>query len=175
MGISHGYVQIYTGEGKGKTTAALGLALRAVGRGLTVVMIQFLKGDTETGERNAAQNIKGLRILPMGRAGFVTQRSDREQDGQLARGAIEEAKRTLEARECDVLILDEVNVAVALGLVDESDVLNLLDLRPQTMELVLTGRGAPQSFIERAHLVTTMQCTKHYFGEGLKARKGIEY
>jgi cob(I)alamin adenosyltransferase len=175
MGLQKGLIQIYTGNGKGKTTAALGLALRAVGRGLRVVMIQFLKGDQKTGELNMAQNLSPQFVIkPMGRNGFVDRANPSKEDVSLARGALKEARRTLDKRECDLLILDEVNVAVSLGLVDEDAVLALMDGKPQNMELILTGRDAPASFLEKAHLVTTMECTKHYFDQGVAARVGIE-
>ena len=115
-----------------------------------------------------------LVIKPMGRNGFVDRANPSARDIGLARTALREARRVLEQRACDLLILDEVNVAASLGLIDEDAVLKLMDGKPQDIELVLTGRGAPASFIERAHLVTTMECTKHYFNQGEAARVGIE-
>jgi len=176
VGLQKGLIQVYTGEGKGKTTAALGLALRAVGQGLKVVMIQFLKGNRETGELNAARNLAPkLVIRPMGRDGFVDRENPSAEDISLARGALSEAQRILDENVCDLLILDEINVAVSLGLVDEDAVLSLMDGKPSKTELVLTGRGAPASFTDKADLVTTMECTKHYFNRGEAARKGIEF
>jgi cob(I)alamin adenosyltransferase len=175
MGLEKGFIQVYTGEGKGKTTAALGLALRAVGRGLTVAMIQFLKGDQETGELNMAQRLSPeLVIKPMGRDGFVDPDNPSPEDIGLAQEALAEAQRILDQKECDLLILDEVNVAVSLKLVEENAVLKLMDDKPGNVELILTGRGAPTSFIEKAHLVTNMESTKHYFDQGVAAREGIE-
>ncbi len=175
MGLRRGLVQVYTGDGKGKTTAALGLALRAVGRGLKVVMIQFLKGDRETGELNMARRFSPEFVIkPMGRNVFVDPRNPSVEDVSLAGAALKEAQKILHDRACDVLILDEVNVATSLGLIDEAAVLKLMDNKPDNMELVLTGRRAPASFIEKAHLVTTMQPTKHYFEKGEAAREGIE-
>ena len=175
MGLQKGLIQVYTGDGKGKTTAALGLALRAVGRGLRVVMIQFLKGDRETGELNMARRLfPEFVIKPMGRNGFVDRANPSARDMSLAQAALKEARRILDEKACDLLILDEVNVAVSLGLVDEGAVLKLMDGKPHNMELILTGRDAPQSFMEKAHLVTTMECTKHYFDQGEAARVGIE-
>ncbi len=175
MGLQKGLIQVYTGDGKGKTTAALGLAMRAVGRGLKVVMIQFLKGGRETGELNMVQRLSPeLMIKPMGRNGFVDQANPSAQDMSLAQGAFQEAWKMLEERACDLLILDEINVAVSFRLIDEYAVLKLMDNKPHDMELILTGRGAPQSFIEKAHLVTTMECTKHYYSQGQAARVGIE-
>ena len=171
-----GYIQVYTGDGKGKTTAALGLALRAVGHGLKVVMIQFLKGKRETGELSMAQGLSPQFVInPMGRDGFVDRENPSAEDISSARAALNEARKVLNESVCDLLILDEVNVAVSLGLVDEDAVLKLMDDKPLHLELILTGRGAPASFIEKAHLVTTMECTKHYFNQGEAARKGIEF
>ena len=176
MGLQKGLVQVYTGDGKGKTTAALGLALRAVGRGFRVVMIQFLKGDRETGELSMARRLSpSLVIKPMGRNGFVDRANPSAQDIGLAQEALREARRILDERVCDLLILDEVNVAASLGLVDERAVLKLMDGKPRDIELVLTGRDAPASFIEKADLATTMECTKHYFTKGEAARVGIEF
>ncbi len=175
MGLQKGLIQVYTGEGKGKTTAALGLAFRALGRGLKVVMIQFLKGDQETGELNMARRLSPKFVIrPMGRNGFLDSSSPSTQDIRLAQTAFKEAQGILDERVCDLLILDEINVAAFLGLVAEDAVLKLMDDRPHDMELVLTGRGAPVSFIEKAHLVTTMEATKHYFDQGETVRVGIE-
>lgn len=176
MGLQKGLIQVYTGDGKGKTTAALGLALRALGRGFSVVMVQFLKGDRETGELNMAQQLSPKFVIkPMGRNGFVDPASPSAEDISLARAALKEARRIIDERACDLLILDEVNVAVSLGLVDEDAVLKLMDDKPHNMELILTGRNVPQSFIEKADLVTTMECTRHYFNQGEAARVGIEF
>jgi cob(I)alamin adenosyltransferase len=175
MALEKGLIQIYTGKGKGKTTAALGLALRAVGRGLKVIMIQFLKGRAETGELTMARRLSpDLLIKPMGREGFLDPASPRPEDLALAKGALEEARSVLQEKSCDVLILDEINVAVSMGLVSEEAVLDLMDGKPSQMELILTGRNAPPSLLEKADLVTTMECTKHYFNRGQAARVGIE-
>lgn len=176
MGLQKGLIQVYTGEGKGKTTAALGLALRAIGRGLKVVMIQFLKGDRKTGELNMAQSLfPNLLIKPMGRDGFVDPDNPGAEDIRLAREALKEAGRILDGKVCDVLILDEINVAVSLNLIEEGAVLRLMDDRPDNVELILTGRGAPASFLEKADLVTNMESTKHYYDRGVAAREGIEF
>ena len=175
MELEKGFIQIYTGKGKGKTTAALGLALRAVGRGLKVIMIQFLKGGAETGEITMARRLSPrLVIKPMGREGLLDPASPRPEDLSLAQGAVEKARSVLQERSCDVLILDEINVAVSMGMVSEEAVLDLMDGKPPHMELILTGRNAPLSFLEKADLVTTMECTKHYFDRGQAARVGIE-
>ncbi len=176
MGLKKGLVQVYAGDGKGKTTAALGLALRAIGRGLKVVMIQFLKGDNRTGELVAARRLQPeLEIKPMGKEGFVGSDGPSTQDQELAGAALVEAKMLLANRACDVLILDEINVAVSLGLLSEDAVLDIIKGKPEDVELILTGRGACSSILERADLVTTMVCTRHYFDKGQPARIGIEH
>jgi cob(I)alamin adenosyltransferase len=176
MELEKGFIQVYTGEGKGKTTAALGLALRAVGRGLKVIMIQFLKGGAETGELATARRLSPqLVIKPMGREGFINPASPRPEDLSLSQRALEEARKVLREKACDLLILDEINVAVSIGRVAEQAVLDLMDGKPPHVELILTGRNAPISFMERADLVTTMECTKHYFDRGQAARVGIEH
>jgi cob(I)alamin adenosyltransferase len=175
MPLKKGLIQVYTGNGKGKTTAALGLALRAVGRGLKVVMIQFMKADHGTGELTTARRLSpDLVIKPMGREGLVDPANPRPEDRSLAQGALDEANRVLDGGLCDVLILDEINVAVSMGLVQEEAVLEVMGKKPHNLELVLTGRNAPESFLQRADLVTTMECTKHYFDKGQPARVGIE-
>lgn len=175
MGLEKGFVQVYTGDGKGKTTAALGLAMRAVGHGLRVVMIQFLKDERGTGELAAAQHLGPLlTIKPMGRPGFIGPNGPQPGDFDLASAAMKEAEKMLSEKGCDVLILDEINVAVHLGLVSETALLALVARKPPDMELVLTGRGATQKLLEKADLVTTMQATKHYFDTGQEARQGIE-
>jgi cob(I)alamin adenosyltransferase len=176
MGLQKGLIQIYTGEGKGKTTAALGLALRAVGQGLSVVIIQFLKGDRKTGERNVAARLgPKLIIRPMGRDGIVDPDNPSPEDIRLAGEALREIQRILDEKACDLLILDEVNVAVSLKVVQENAILKLMEDKPEDMELVLTGRDAPPSFIEKAHLVTDMKSARHYFDQGVAAREGIEF
>jgi len=175
MALEKGCIQVYTGDGKGKTTAALGLALRAVGRGLRVVMLQFLKGDAPTGELLASRVLPGFRIKPMGRGGFIGPGGPEARDSELAAAALAEARKTLGSGTCDLLILDEVNVAVSLGLIPERAVLDLMEGRPHDVELVLTGRNAPKAFLDKADLVTTMVCTKHYFDQGQVARVGIEF
>ena len=176
MVLEKGLVQVYTGDGKGKTTAALGLALRAVGRGLRVVIIQFLKADASTGELVSAKRLwPELKIKSMGRAGFIGPEGPTAQDRALAEAALREARDIAHNGTCDVLVLDEINVAVSLGLVAEAMVCELIETKSDHVELVLTGRGAPDSIMKRAHLVTTMESTRHYFDHGQSARHGIEH
>jgi len=170
-----GYIQVYTGNGKGKTTAALGLAFRAAGRGLKTYVAQFLKGQP-AGEIEAAKKFLPLvRIEKFGREGFITVK-DGPDDEDISR-AMAGLARALEAMlsgEYRIVVLDEINTAVHFKIVPEKDVLDFLDRRPADVEVVLTGRLAPDAFIARADLVTEMKEIKHYFDRGVKAREGIE-
>jgi len=170
-----GLVQVYTGDGKGKTTAALGLALRAAGHGLRTYIGLFLKGRP-TGEVEAAKKLLPLiRIEPFGRTGFIRV-AEGVEDEDVAR-AHEGLRRCLEAMlsgEFRIVVLDEVNTAVHLKVLGEREVLDVLDRKPADVEIVLTGRYAPQAFLERADLVTEMKDVKHYADRGVRARKGIE-
>jgi cob(I)alamin adenosyltransferase len=173
--MNKGYVQVYTGDGKGKTTAAMGLAFRAAGRGRRTFVAQFLKGRP-TGEIEAAKKLAPLvTIEQFGREGFLTAESGpAAEDIALAGAGLDRAREVLLSGEYDIVVLDEVNTAVHFKVLPEAAVLELLALRPATVELVLTGRYAPASFIERADLVTEMRAVKHYFHAGVPAREGIE-
>ncbi len=175
MKLKQGCVQVYTGNSKGKTTAALGLALRAVGRGLRVVMIQFLKGGGGYGEHIAAQRLAPeLTIIPTGRPGWVNKENPAEEDRRLALEAFALAREKMLTNEYDVVILDEINVAISFGLLQVDDLLQLISQRPADVELVLTGRNADPRLIEVADLVTEMREIKHYYKAGVPAREGIE-
>jgi cob(I)alamin adenosyltransferase len=170
-----GQIQVYTGDGKGKTTAALGLALRAAGHGYKVVMIQFMKGPEQTGELVAAERLAPfLTIIPMGRSGFINKDHPEPEDKALAHKALNYAREIMLKQPIDILILDEINVALAFGLLPSEAVLEFLDLKPAAMELVLTGRYADPKIMEKANLVTEMKNQKHYFAQGVPDRKGIE-
>lgn len=170
-----GYVQVYTGNGKGKTTAALGLAFRAAGRGLRTYIAQFLKGQP-TGEVEAAAKLAPLiRIERFGREGFIDVKAGPDdEDIARAREGLARAAEAMVSGEYRIVVLDEVNTAVYFGVLTEKDVLDVLDRRPRDVEVVLTGRYAPDAFIARADLVTEMREVKHYFDQGVKARDGIE-
>ncbi len=170
-----GFIQVYTGNGKGKTTAALGLALRAAGSGFKTYIAQFLKGQP-SGEIEAAKRLLPLvRIEQFGREGFITVKvGPDEEDLSRARAGLEKALEAMLSGEYRIVVLDEVNTAVHFKILPEKDVLDFLDKRPAGVEVVLTGRYAPDSFIARADLVTEMNCLKHYFDRGVKAREGIE-
>ena len=174
--LGPGYIQIYTGGGKGKTTASLGLALRAVGNGLRVLVLQFLKGRKGmTGERKAVLRLApDIEIRPRGGEGFVGPGEPSEEDRFQALAALDEAFDEVNSGKWDVIILDEINVAVHLCLIPLGDVLALLDSKPDGLELILTGRMAPPGLVDRADLVTEMREVKHYFNAGVSARKGIE-
>jgi LAO/AO transport system kinase len=174
-GLERGLTQVYTGDGKGKTSAAFGLALRAVGRGLRVFVIQFIKGGVDYGELHVVGDLPRFDLVAYGRGQFIDKESPDEEDIAQARRALEHAREILGEGEHDVVILDEVNVAITFGLVSVEDVLTLIREKPGNVELVLTGRGAPDEIIEAADLVTEMREIKHPFNAGVKARKGIEY
>ena len=174
MTLERGYVQVYTGNGKGKTTAALGLSLRAVGRGLRVCVFQFIKGGGPYGEHLIADKLAPLfTIIQTGRPGWVNTK-DITEDRQTAQKALELARGIITSGEYDLVVLDEINGAVGFGLVDVEQVLELISLKPETTELVLTGRNAHEKVIEAADLVTEMRDVKHYFKAGVPARTGIE-
>ncbi len=175
MPLSNGTIQVYTGDGKGKTTAALGLALRACGHGFKVLMIQFMKGSKNYGEVMIAGEIPGFTLIQSGLPTFVEKGNPSEEDLRLAKAGMEMAVKAVDEAACDILILDEINVAVDYGLVDVKQVLDIVKRKPPGMELVLTGRYAPAEFKEIADLVTEMKEIKHHYMSGLGMREGIEY
>jgi cob(I)alamin adenosyltransferase len=173
--LLQGCIQVYTGNGKGKTTAALGLAFRAAGRQLMVCMIQFMKGGGPYGEHIAAPLLAPyLTIIPTGREGWVNKDNPDPEDRRLAAEAMEIAKTALTNGKYDLVILDEVNGAVSFGLVGLDDLLDLMKMKPDHVELVLTGRNADDKVIEAADLVTEMKEIKHYYKAGVTSRIGIE-
>lgn len=167
------YVHVYTGDGKGKTTAALGLVLRAVGAGWRVLFTQFLKH----GEFSEIKALKKLgdqvTIRQYGSGRFIKGRPS-EKEMEMARAGLSEIMQVMEEGKYDLIILDEINVAVHFGLVPLESVISLLEKRPQDIELVFTGRWAPKEIMERADLVTEARIIKHYFNKGVRAREGIE-
>lgn len=168
-----GYVQVYTGDGKGKTTAALGLAVRAAGAGLKVFIGQFIKSMTYS-EIKALERFEDLiTIRQFGRGCFI-RGNPNQADIKVAGQALKALTDALKSGHYDVVIADEANVAFGCHLISEQDLLDLMDARPAQIELVLTGRGAPQAVIDRADLVTEMKAVKHYYESGVTAREGIE-
>jgi cob(I)alamin adenosyltransferase len=167
-----GLVQVYTGDGKGKTTAALGQAMRATGQGLKVIFFQFLKGE-EGGEHFLAAKHRPFEIV-QGGSGDIFQKSDDQLMAE-ARSLLEKAEKALAGGQYDMVILDEIFIAHWRGLISLGDILNLVERRPAGVELVLTGRKAPAEVVKRADLVTEMLMIKHPFTDGVQQRKGIEY
>jgi len=175
MKLEKGLIQVYTGNGKGKTTAALGLALRAAGRKMNVCMIQFMKGGGPYGEHLAAPMLAPyLTIIRTGREGRVNRESPDPEDVREARAGVAHAGQALSDGKYGVVILDEINGAIACGLIPVDEVICLMESKPSDVELVLTGRNAHERIIAAADLVTEMQEIKHYFRSGVVARMGIE-
>ncbi len=173
--IGKGYIQVYTGNGKGKTTASLGLAVRAAGHGLRTVIIQFMKGWIDYGELKGVTMLSPfVEIHQAGRDTFVNREDPDPEDIRLARDGWELAKTTVLARKADIVVLDEINCAVSFGLLPVSEILNLLRNKPDGMEIVLTGREAPKEIVAVADLVTEMRDVKHYYDKGVDARVGVE-
>jgi len=171
--MRQGLVHVYTGNGKGKTTASLGLALRATGHGLSTVIVQFIK-SAECGEHRALERLSPLVQVLIGGNGFVIDGPDAADLG-CASSALKAARALIAGKGCDVLVLDEINFALACGLLELAEVIELVAAKPPEMELVLTGRNAPSEVIASADLVTEMRAIKHPFEHGQHARAGIEY
>lgn len=173
--LERGMIQVYTGKGKGKTTAALGLALRAVGRKLRVCMIQFIKGGERCGEHLAAEMLAPyLTIIQTGHKGWLGRKEPGPEVTACARTAFEMAQKAVSGEVYDLVILDEINTAVSYGLVTAEELLQLMKEKDTHVELVLTGRNAAPEIMAAADLVTEMREVKHYFKAGVPARIGIE-
>ncbi len=170
-----GRVHIITGPGKGKTTAAFGLALRAAGHGMRVCIIQFMKTGDTTGEVIAANRVRGMHVVQFGTGRWIDVRNITSDDRAAAESGMRRAEEVLSGHDCDLVVLDEINNAVAFGLVDLKELMRMLRSRKKSMEVVLTGRNAPQELVEYADYVSVIQNTKHPFDKGTKARKGIEW
>jgi len=170
-----GLIQVFTGNGKGKTTAALGEALRASGHNYKVLVVQFMKSDTKYGEVKISKKIKNLDIKPFGLPTFVKKGEPSSDDIKLAKEALNFAKSSIMERKYDMVILDEINVAIAYGLLKLEDVLTILRKRPGGIEIILTGRYAPEEIIKIADLVSDIAEIKHPYQKGIPARKGVEW
>ncbi|MFL0250824.1 cob(I)yrinic acid a,c-diamide adenosyltransferase [Clostridium neuense] len=176
--IKEGFIEIYTGDGKGKTTAALGLGMRAAGNEMIVYMVQFLKGS-ETGELASIKKLEPyFKIFRFEKERDFFWNLNNEEKEELKieiRRAYNFCMDVLKNQKCDILIMDEVMGALGNKLLSEEDILKLMESKPKNVELVLTGRNVPLNIINKADLVTEMKPIKHYFEKGVTARKGIEY
>lgn len=176
----HGYIQVYTGNGKGKTTASLGLAMRALGRCWKVLIIMFTKGGNDYGELNSFMNLSpsikdNLKIVQAGLDRIVYKDNETDEDSKVIKEGWELAKKAIQNDEYQLIILDEANIAIDLGILDVNEVVEVLKNKPDEMEIVLTGRNAHPKIVEIAHLVSKIEPVKHYWDTGISARKGIEY
>lgn len=170
-----GLVQIFTGNGKGKTTAALGTILRAAGHGLKVFIVFFMKGDYEYGEFSALPKLPNIEIRKSGFRQFTDPLNIKPEEKEQAESALAAAGKAILSGSYDLVVLDEVNVALEYNLIELDEVIKLIEDKPPHVELILTGRYADDRLIEMADLVTEMVKVKHPFDKGIKARKGIEY
>jgi cob(I)alamin adenosyltransferase len=176
----HGYIQVYTGDGKGKTTASLGLAMRALGRSWKVLIVMFTKGGDDYGELNALRKLspeisRNLTIKQAGLDRIVYAANKNEDDITAIQEGWNLAKKAILNDEYNLIILDEANIAIDLRLIDVDEVMEVLKSKPEDMEIVLTGRNAHPKIVEIAHLVSKIEPVKHYWDTGVAARKGIEY
>lgn len=176
----HGYIQVYTGNGKGKTTASLGLAMRALGRGWKVLIVMFTKGGNDYGELVSFSQLcpgmkDNVKIVQAGLDRIVFSDNVNQKDKQLIQKGWETAKEAIKNDEFHLIILDEANIAIDLDCIDLKDMIQTLKSKPDNMEIVLTGRNAKQEIIDLADLVSEINPIKHYWDKGIRARKGIEF
>lgn len=176
----HGYIQVYTGNGKGKTTASLGLAMRALGRNWKVLIVMFTKGGNDYGELNSFRELspeisQNLKIIQAGLDRIIYRNNQNEKDKEEILKGWELTKKAIKDHEYQLIILDEANIAIDMGILDVDEVVDVLKNKPDEMEIVLTGRNAHPKIIEIAHLVSEIEPIKHYWDTGIAARKGIEY
>lgn len=168
-------LQVYTGTGKGKTTAALGVALRGAGYGLTTLMFSFLKDDPAYGEAKAEKTLPWFTLKQVGRDAFVNFRNPDPVDIAMCRAGWEQAKQAIAAKAADIIILDELNIVLATQLLPAAEVAEFLQQHQHKLEIIMTGRGAPEEICAIADLVTDMQEVKHYFHKGVSSRNGIDH
>lgn len=178
--MQHGYIQVYTGNGKGKTTASLGLAMRALGRGWKVLIVMFTKGGNNYGElvsfSQLSPDLKDkVKIIQAGIDRIVYASNISQEDTKQISEGWTYAKNAIKNNDYQLIILDEANIAIDLGLIDLDDMVNTLKQKPDSLEIVLTGRNAKKEIIDTAHLVSEIKPIKHYWDKGIKARKGIEF
>jgi cob(I)alamin adenosyltransferase len=173
-----GLIIVYTGKGKGKTTAALGIVLRAVGHGYKVGMIQFIKGEWYYGELTSSKRLEPeFELIAAGRGfvGIIDDDHPIEEHEKAAKDAIEVAKQKIASGDYDIMILDEINYAVKLNLISQEDILDVIAAKPEKTSLVLTGNYVPEAVIDAADLVTEMREIKHPYQKGIKAKKGVDF
>lgn len=176
--IKDGLIIVYTGKGKGKTTAALGIALRAIGYEKKICMIQFIKGSWHYGEMNSSKRLEPefeMVAIGKGFVGIIDDKSPKEDHEKIAKEAIRISNKKIHSGNYDIVILDEVNYAINLNLISVNDVLSLIKSKPGELDLILTGNYARPQIIEAADLVTEMREIKHPFQRGIKAKKGIDF
>ena len=176
----HGYIQVYTGNGKGKTTASLGLAMRALGRDWKVLIVMFTKGGNDYGELNTFRQFsprisENLKIVQAGLDRVIYKANENEQDHKKIKRGWNIVKKAVKNDEYQLIIMDEANIAIDMGILDVDEVIDVLKSKPDEMEIVLTGRNAHPKIVEVAHLVSKIEPVKHYWDKGISARKGIEY
>jgi len=173
-----GLVIVYTGKGKGKTTAALGIALRAVGYNQKVCMIQFIKGSWHYGEMTSSKRLEPefeLTAIGKGFVGIIDDKSSIEDHKKVAEEALRVARNKINSENYDIIILDEINYALNLNLINLEDILEIISNKPKEISLILTGNYARDEIIDKADLVTEMKEIKHPFKSGIKAKKGIDF
>lgn len=171
-------VIVYTGNGKGKTTAALGMALRAVGYGKKICMIQFIKGSWHYGEMDSSRRLEPefeMTAIGKGFVGIIDDKSPREDHEKIAREAVKISKEKISSNRYDMVILDEINYAINLNLVDVEDMVEMIKTKPEALDLVLTGNYAKREIVDLADLVTEMKEVKHPYKAGIKAKRGIDF
>jgi len=173
--LEKGLVQVFTGEGRGKTSAALGTVIRALGNGLRVFIVVFMKAGHPSGEWDVLSKLQNVGVARFGAGSFVDPANIKPQDREEAARALVAAHQAMLSGEYDLVVLDEVNVAVAWKLIELEDVISLIGEKPTDVELILTGRGADKEIVRVADLVTEMLNIKHPYDEGTAARRGIEY
>ncbi len=169
-----GYVHVYTGDGKGKTTAALGVAYRAAGWGLKTFIGQFMKGVDYGEYLYALDQDDKITIRRYGEDSMIHPDEVRDEDCKRADNGLNDIKSVIESGQYDIVILDEINVACAYGLIPVSEIVQLIESKPAGVELILTGRDAPDEFLQRADLISEMREVRHYYQKGILSRKGID-
>jgi len=170
-----GLIQVFTGEGRGKTSAALGSVIRALGNGLRVFIVVFMKAGYPSGEWDILSRLQNVTIVRFGAGPFVNPTNIKPQDREEAEKALAAARQAMLSGNYDLVVLDEVNVAVSWKLIELDDVISFIEAKPTNMELILTGRGADKEIVKMADLVTEMLNIKHPYDDGITARKGFEY